>query len=184
MRNILFVFVICFSFLLSAECSRQNAGNVLRPGTGLGHVVFVNAQARLDHREIVSVAKRISESAELEVNAIVAKDTDPQTLLKTANAQAVVVIRDNATDPAMLIAPEDRWAIVNVAKLVGDLPSERAKQKFFVPRMRPYRSFFCHLPRLSPPLRRARQRPLNQPEPKHSHPRQNQPHGCENCDVC
>lgn len=38
-------------------------------------------------------------------------------LLKGTNVAAVIVVHDSQTLPSLLIAPEERWALVNVAKL-------------------------------------------------------------------
>ena len=51
-------------------------------------------------------------------------------------AQIVLKVVDDEKEPVMLIAPEDHWGKVNVAKLVSDLPGENAKKKFIVPRAR------------------------------------------------
>ena len=48
----------------------------------------------------------------------------------TAAVVVVVVVVDDETTPAMLVAPEDHWGVVNVAKLVDDLPTEKAKTRF------------------------------------------------------
>ena len=43
---------------------------------------------------------------------------------------------DDPKEPTVLLATEDHWGRLNVAKLVDDLPGENAKKKFFVPRAR------------------------------------------------
>ena len=128
--------IVVASTIVSAGNVDIHKDEVVRPGTGLKSVAIVNAQSRLAQKEIDDVARLLDLSSDINVRTFASSDKDPASLLATSGSEVVVVVKDDTTTPAMLIAPEDRWAIVNVGKLVDDLPSENAKQKFFVPRAR------------------------------------------------
>lgn len=103
----------------------QAGGEIIKRGTFTGKVSIVNSQTRLEAAECEKVAQLFAKETKCN---IVVDDGEG------ANIKLYVV--DNPEDPVMLLAPEDRWGKVNVAKLVDDLPGEKAKQKFFAPRAR------------------------------------------------
>jgi len=103
----------------------QAGGEIVKRGTFTGKVSIINAQTRLDASECEKVAQLFAKETKCN---IVVDDGDGATIK--------LYVVDNPDEPIMLLAPEDRWGRVNVAKLVDDLPGEKAKQKFFAPRAR------------------------------------------------
>ena len=100
-------------------------GLVLRPGAFAGKVSIVNQQARLPQSDCEAIAKAVSEATQCNV------------VVDGGEGAAVkLYVIDDPSAPTVLLATEDHWGKMNVAKLVDDLPGENAKRKFFVPRGR------------------------------------------------
>ena len=97
----------------------QAGGEIIKRGTFTGKVSIINAQTRLDASECEKVAQLFAKETKCN---IVSDDGEG------ANIKLYVV--DNPDEPVMLLAPEDRWGRVNVAKLVEDLPGERPSRSF------------------------------------------------------
>ena len=109
---------------------RRTGGLVVKKGTYTGKVALIDTQDAVPFEVAQKTAKTLADAVEINVVAEKSADGKPEDLLKASGATvAVVVVNDDST-PAMLLAPEDRWGVVNVAKLVDDLPSDRAKAKF------------------------------------------------------
>jgi hypothetical protein len=99
----------------------KSGGLVQAPSQGPG-IKFINAQTRVPSEaigeSISSIQKLIRLSTQTE--QVTGKEdaaTLAETALKNASVAAVVVIIDKPGQPALLIAPESRWAIVNVETL-------------------------------------------------------------------
>lgn len=103
-------------------------GMVVKPGSQKGVFTFINTQQELPRAEIESAARQAAEALMIKVVVSDAKPGDPETLVKASGgALGIVVVADDAT-PAMLIAPEDGWGVVNVKKLDKfATPESRAK---------------------------------------------------------
>ena len=113
---------------------RLRGGNIERPDSFRGKVVFVDTQSRVGFTNVVLAANTLREATECNIVASQAAAGRPEGFLRSMDAAVVVVVVDDETTPAMLLAPEDHWGVVNVAKLVGDLPTEKAKTRFIGPR--------------------------------------------------
>lgn len=113
----------------SAELSRyqRTGGEILKKGSFLGKVVILDQQSRLAFSDIEAVAKILASATECNV---IASKTDVE------DAKLVIKVISDDNSPTLLIAPEDYWAQVNVAKITADLKTDRAKEKFFVSRAR------------------------------------------------
>ena len=108
----------------------ESGGYVVKPGTFTGRIVLYDAQSSYAHSNIVRLAGFLTDQTRLNVVAEKGTLADPEDVKKALSAQIVLRIVDDANTPAMLIAPEDRWGIVNVSKLVDDLPTPAAKARF------------------------------------------------------
>ena len=109
---------------------RRTGGQVVKKGTFTGKVAFIDTQDAVPFEVAQKVAKLLSDSVEINVVAEKSAKGKPGDLLKASGATVAVVVVDDGSTPAMLLAPEDRWGVVNVAKLVDDLPGDKAKAKF------------------------------------------------------
>ena len=98
-------------------------GYLLDPKTGKGAFAFIDAQDRCDAGVISAVAKRVSEY--VEISTVFAKANKPALseisgLIAEAGGAAGLVVVDEPTLPMCLVAPEGKWAIVNVAALAAN----------------------------------------------------------------
>ena len=116
---------------LSKEESRyrRTGGEIVRRGTYAGKIVFANSQSRLAASEVAGVCAEIGAELGVRMECAEVAERDPARLLREMAANAVLVVVDDPSAPTLLVAPEDRWAVVNVARLVDDLPGENAKRK-------------------------------------------------------
>ena len=109
---------------------RRTGGHLIKKGTFTGKIAFIDTQDAVPFAVAEKTAKLFADTVEINVVAEKAVKGRPEDLLKASGAAVAVIIVNDDTTPAMLLAPEDRWGIVNVAKLVDDLPSDNAKSKF------------------------------------------------------
>lgn len=109
---------------------RKRGGDIERPDSFKGKVVFVDTQDKVPHSAVAQAAKTLCEATECNILAEKSEAGKPTDLMKKLGATIVVVVVDDEASPAMLLAPEDHWGVVNVSKLVGDLPTEKAKNRF------------------------------------------------------
>lgn len=93
---------------------RRTGGILKRPGTQKGRIVFLNCQSAVDNTIILKSAsnfeKELSYGIEVEKGSFDIRN--PKIV-----GEATLFIVNDANLPKMLVAPEDRWAMVNVAHL-------------------------------------------------------------------
>lgn len=102
----------------------RTGGQIVKPGTMAGKVVFVNAQSNVAESVIQNDAAFISKALRIQIETVRGNPVgveDAAAELKRLGAQVGVFIVDDAKSPhTLLLAPESRWAIVNVAPLAAD----------------------------------------------------------------
>ena len=101
-----------------------NAGGLVeKPGSRKGKLVFFNAQNTLADTELAEVAALFEEMTHVPIDILACKPTSDYVteLHRTKAALAAFVVEETNT-PSSLIALNDGWAIVNVAKLKDNLP--------------------------------------------------------------
>lgn len=93
-------------------------------------ILFLNTQTRVAAGSIDATAKQIEKILRLPVTAKIQSSAEPVkealVALSEKGTAAVIVIGDSAGYPSLLVAPENRWAMVNVAALAGDGASSEA----------------------------------------------------------
>ncbi|MDR2850166.1 MAG: hypothetical protein LBW77_06470, partial [Verrucomicrobiota bacterium] len=84
-------------------------------------ILFLNVQTRVPAKVIDEPVELLGKMLRLSATRKDAPSGKPaqaaQDALKDAGVAAVIVVGDAAGDPSLLIAPESRWALVNVAAL-------------------------------------------------------------------
>lgn len=99
---------------------RRTGGILKRPGTQKGRIVFLNCQSAADDAIILKSAsnfeKELSYGIEVERGSFDIKNP-------RIAGEATLFIVNDANLPKMLVAPEDRWAMVNVAHLSAPDPN-------------------------------------------------------------
>ncbi len=104
----------------------RDGGLVLKPNLGKA-VVFVDAQGRVAHDAVEKAAKTIGEVVNMPTRASSMEPTAGAFDLATAamkdkkSGAAVVLVEDEKL-PAIMVAPEKSWAVVNVTALAQDFP--------------------------------------------------------------
>ncbi len=109
---------------------KRTGGEITRKGTFTGKIAFVDTQDVVPFEVVQKTAKTFADALGMNIVAEKAPSGNPAEILKSSGANVAVVLVNDATTPVMLLAPEDHWGAVNVAKLVDDLPAEKAKAKF------------------------------------------------------
>ena len=105
---------------------RGTGGGLVFKETSGPHLRLVNAQGRVPQAEFDSFARDLTTSVSLPWDAVgVTATADGQAAARAAladGAAGVVVVYDSPDAPALLVAPEEGWSAVNVAKLVEGNP--------------------------------------------------------------
>ena len=117
-------------------------GDVVKAGSQQGKIVFVNTQTVLNKAEIEKAATTLRSSAKFNFE-IQSAETDKNFSLNAApdlrskfNAQVAVILINDPTLPTTLVAPEERWAIVNINKISAGLISGPLYERMFAARCR------------------------------------------------
>jgi len=112
---------------ISNQAARSNmlartGGMIQAPSEG-PVVLFLNTQSRVNANAIGTVTDQIRAILQLPITITAKRSKEPVTealaALTDTNTAVVVVIADSPGYPSLLIAPENRWAMVNVAALNG-----------------------------------------------------------------
>ena len=119
-----------------AEMMRRAGGFVVRPNSAKGKIVFVDAQGALPASNLTDVVSALRKQTRLNVVGVRGEGKDAAQLKAANGADVAVVAIDDPDSPVLLVAPEERWATVNVAKLGEGLKSEEARRKFVESRFR------------------------------------------------
>ena len=96
----------------------RTGGKLMRPGTQAGKVVYVNCQTKADRSVIDESVKYFSEQSKFKIEVKDGGTFDLKAPKIEGNASLFIV--DDPALPALLVAPENRWAMVNVAPLAKD----------------------------------------------------------------
>lgn len=103
---------------------KYTGGRIQRPGAYQGKVAVVNSQDRFDFRTISSFVDAFVDDMEIHVDKCELKGvTVKNAAAKVAELSvgaAVFVVDDSESSIRLLSAPEERWAIVNVAPIAAD----------------------------------------------------------------
>ncbi len=95
------------------------AGGIVRKTEGKGRIVYANLQQTVETKDIAKTMNVLGKFLRVRIDTLDAKAEDVADVNKYLlgnDAKAVVIVVDNATDPAILVAPEDKWAKVNIGK--------------------------------------------------------------------
>lgn len=113
---------------------KKTGGFVVRPGSQLGKVVFVNGQKRVPQDVIERQTRLLNEILQVRIEVVTGDGTfslgDVLNKKKTLAANAVIFfVDDPALADTMLIAPETGWGVVNFAAMTSDKPDEEHLRK-------------------------------------------------------
>ena len=100
-----------------ASYERKSGGTVRKANSAKGAVVVINAQDKVGRGDIDAAIKHIDETIHPILEYKEAKDVkvaNPKDDIKRLGGTVGVVIADVADSPALAVAPEEGWAVVNV----------------------------------------------------------------------
>ena len=106
----------------------HTGGKILRPGTRRGEVTYVNCQKRADSAWLEESREYMAAYSKFNVTM---RDGTFDLASPKIYGNASLFVVDDESLPPLLVAPESRWAVVNVAKLAKD-----AKPAFFEARVK------------------------------------------------
>lgn len=116
---------------------KKTGGFIERKGAVKGMIAVIDTQSILTPSNLIASLDQLSESVKMYNIQIFRKDPgDPVALKKSVGADLAVIIVANDKDPSLLVAPDDGWALVNMAKTTQDLKTPSAKAKFLDSRCR------------------------------------------------
>lgn len=135
-KGVVAAFVAAFAVAAFAGAERQG-GFLVKPGSQKGKVAFIDTQDRLGADNIRKIVNDLVEETGFNITYEKAAPADcPCSLKEASKADLAIVIINDAKKPASIVAPDDHWAMVNIAKLDVNLKSEAAMKKFFEGRCR------------------------------------------------
>ena len=105
-----------------ARRERLMGGFLSKPGSGEGRIVFVDCQDRFRHDALQDIARQLGQLSRLGIAAVRGeKGLDPASARKAHGAEIALTMADRPGEPLLLLAPEDGWGMVNVARIpAGD----------------------------------------------------------------
>lgn len=122
-------FLSCFGPSFADEADEVGGWHV-KPGSQRGKVAVIDTQSAVDGKAIRDFVALLNSETLINFVYEKANPGDPVALKTASKANVAVIVADNDTTPAMLLAPEDYWGVVNVRKVSRNLKTDRAKQKF------------------------------------------------------
>lgn len=102
---------------------KHTGGMVAKPGTQKGEIVYVNCQTAADRAWLVDSADYFNRETKCRITV---KDGSFDLASPKVEGDLTIFVVDDAKLPKLLAAPENRWAMVNVAPLkegAGEKPA-------------------------------------------------------------
>lgn len=113
-----------FESRLEEAIMKGHGGKIRQPNTGDGEILIFNAQKKFPCEDIKKTATKLTNDLRIDVNVEEAKEevsiANAGQVVKISGAAVGVFVVDDANVPALLVASEERWAMVNVAKIGVD----------------------------------------------------------------
>ena len=123
--------------ILSRKGYKVNGGALIKPGSQRGAIAILNQQSRVDKSAFETVKATIEKNQKVVVKVVTEdKSVQPLAGMKKTNANFVIAVVDDTSSPVMAVAPEERWATVNVAKLAVGADGKEAQGEFLASRLR------------------------------------------------
>lgn len=123
--------------MLSRKGYKVNGGALVKPESQRGALAIIDQQGRVGKGAFDTVKATIEKNQKIVVKvATEDKSVKPVDGMRKAGADFAISVVDDADTPVMLVAPEERWAAVNVAKLAPGVDGKEAKGEFLASRLR------------------------------------------------
>lgn len=95
----------------------RTGGLIARPGTRSGEIVYVNCQTAAEKAWLEESIAYFTDETRFTISL---KDGSFDILKPAIQGNVSLFVVDDAALPSLLVAPENKWAMVNVAKLKTD----------------------------------------------------------------
>lgn len=113
----------------------NTGGIIVKPNSRVGTVAVIDTQSKLSGEELVKVTEELSKSTKMNFTYCRMSAGSPEALLGASKAKYAVIVTEDPKAPASLLALDDNWAIMNVAKMDRGLNGD-AVEKFLISRCR------------------------------------------------
>ena len=120
---------------------KRFGGLVRKEGSASGKVLFLNAQKKVPVSSLKTAFDEIDYSVHplWEVKDVPSvKLSNPQDEIRAAGGRIGVVLAESPDLPALLVAPEAGWAIVNIAPLAKDADGEKLAHRVRIELLRAF----------------------------------------------
>lgn len=111
---------------------QRTGGQVEKRSAAKGRFVFVNAQLKVAPAVISETVKVIENMTRFVFEVVARDDVDIcnlDSVRQETGGAGIVAVVDKVGMPCVLVAPESRWCVINVAKLSADEPSCKTLDK-------------------------------------------------------
>ena len=122
-----------------ARIAQLGGGYVDRPGTPKGRIVIFDCQKDFSPTNVPSIIDVLGKDfKKFDIVSTIAADPkgDFAGMKQREKADVAIFIVSDETTPSLLQAPDDGWIALNVKKLGRNLLSDRARDRFLLPRYR------------------------------------------------
>lgn len=109
----------------------NTGGRVVKPNSGEGAIVFVNSQKQMTAAQIAEVVQRLKISLAMDIKIRVEngiKLEQFESLAKKCGGAATIFLVEDAVLPMSLVAYENGWGVVNLAKFTPAASEVQAKR--------------------------------------------------------
>ncbi len=111
---------------------KVNGGFIRKPGSQQGRILFLNAQKSVPEAKVRETLDLLGKHFKIRIdleNRMVESPMSLSGVTKVEKSAAVIALGEMPNIPALLTAPDEHWAYVNVAPLKGgDLDGRARKQ--------------------------------------------------------
>ena len=98
---------------------RATGGRLLEPNSGKGVFLIASAQDKVELKDIQALANIIQSATMIEIHVVQSSDEMSAATLRKLSAQMGVSVVDVPGKPGLIVAPEEGWAVVNIAPLAA-----------------------------------------------------------------
>ena len=109
---------------------KKTGGIIVKPDTRKGVIAFIDTQSRLSETNIRFVVDALAAKTRYDIRYVKSGQGDPLSLKASAQADIAIIVAADKNSPALMVAPFEKYAMINTAKLDENLKSKEAVQKF------------------------------------------------------
>lgn len=110
----------------------KKGGFVIHPDSCKGKIAIIDTQNRAAIRDpFFQIVQKFQRHLSFNIVYVHSNTNSPQQLRKENKADFAIVVVDDKNTPSTLIAPDERWAIVNVAKFSEGFKSLESRKNIY-----------------------------------------------------